>query len=113
MRSSLLNGVCMFFCVFFHYYHPVSEAWLRRRTDCACEPRDGLSRRVMSRLLLVGLLLVSVPRSVLDVGRAGAEPIQVTTVLCIIDMILKEHLRGKEKNTGYWEQTSDHLISCY
>lgn len=83
--------------VFFGYYHPVGEAWLQRRTDCACELQDG-SVSVMSRLLLVGLLFVSVPCSVLDVGRAGAEPIQVTTVLCIIDVILEEHLSHLEES---------------
>lgn len=45
-----------------------------------------------SRLLLVGLLLVSVPRPVLDVGRAGAQPVQVPTVLSVVDVILEEHL---------------------
>ena len=56
---------------------------------------------VMSWLLLVGLLLVGVARSVLDVGRARAQPVQVATVLCIIDMILKKHLGGnKQRSLG-------------
>lgn len=66
----------------------LAKARLQRRTDCAC----GRVFRGMSRLLLVSLFFVSVPCSVLDVGGAGAEPVQVTTVLCIINMILKEHL---------------------
>lgn len=83
----------------------VVEAWLQCCTDCARWTAGRVSLGVMSRLLLVGLLFVSVPRSVLDVGRAGAQPVQVTTVLCIIDMILKEHLWGKIKKAGHWEHT--------
>lgn len=95
-EAAWLNDVCMF-CVL-----PSSSSGWRSLASvphwlCACV-------RVMSRLLLVSLLFVSVPCSVLDVGRAGAEPVQVTTVLCIVDMILKEHLWGKIK-TDYREQT--------
>lgn len=61
------------------------------------EPQDGRVPVAMSRLLLVGLLFVGVPRSVLDVGRTGAQPVQVATVFRIINMILKEHLWGQTK----------------
>lgn len=48
----------------------------------------------MSRLL-VGVLFVRVACSVLHVGRAGAQAVQVTAVLGIIDVVLKEHLWGE------------------
>lgn len=97
---------CVFFC-----YRPVVEAWLQCRTDCARWTAGRESFRVMSRLL-VSLLFVRVPRSVLDIGRARTQAVQVTTVLCIIDMILEEHLwGGKIKNAGHWEQAP--LISYY
>lgn len=82
--------------MFFRCCHPDVDAWLRRCADCGCVTTGLESYRVMSRLLLVSLLFVSVPCSVLDVGGAGAEPVQVTTVLCIVDMILKEHLWGTD-----------------
>lgn len=60
---------------------------------------------MMSRLLLVGFLFISVSCSILDIGRARAKPIQVTTVLCIINMILEEHLGNKINNTQPAENT--------
>lgn len=83
-------------CVFLHCYHPVVKLGFSAAPTVRVERRDGTVFGVMSRLLLVGLLFVSVPRAVLDVGRARAQPVQVTTVLCIIDMILEEHLRWEK-----------------
>lgn len=48
---------------------------------------------VVSWLLLVCLLLVSVSGAVLDIGWAWTQSIQVTTILCIINVILKKHLQ--------------------
>lgn len=55
----------------------------------------------MSRLL-VGVLFVGVPCSILYVGRAGAQAVQVTAVLGVIDVVLKEHLQ-EEKTTLLWD----------
>lgn len=66
---------------------------------CPGDPRGGRGSGVTSRLLLVGLLFVRVACSVLHVGGAGAQPVEVTTVLCIVDVILEEHLGERFMNT--------------
>lgn len=48
---------------------------------------------LVSWLLLVGLLLVGISGAVLDIGWAWTQSIQVTTILGIIDVILKKHLQ--------------------
>lgn len=60
----------------------------------ACRTRRRVPGAV-SRLL-VGVFFVRVPSSVLDVRRAGAQPVQVTAVLGIVDVVLKEHLWGEK-----------------
>jgi len=69
----------------------------------------GWERRgAVSRLLLVGLLFVSISRSVLDVGGARAEPVQVAAVLRIVNVILEEHL-WEELQERRREQTRAHV----
>lgn len=66
----------------------------RSRGKGACRTRGRVPGAV-SRLL-VGVFFVRVPGSVLDVRRAGAQPVQVAAVLGIVDVVLKEHLWGEK-----------------
>lgn len=72
-----------------------SKAWLQCCSKGACWTQKK-SPGAMSRLL-VGVLFVCVSCSVLYIGRAGAQAVQVTAILGIINMVLKEHL-WKKKN---------------
>lgn len=49
----------------------------------------------MSRRRLVSLLFVGVAGPVLDVGRAGAQAVEVAAVLGVVNVILEEHLHGQ------------------
>lgn len=90
MTNSWLNDTWMiFFC------HILGSAWVVLTVMMMGGGRGRFG--TTSRLLLVGFLFVSVSCSVLDVGRAGAQPIQVTTVLSVVDVILEEHLSHLEE----------------
>lgn len=110
--SGILTGVCV--CVASRAYdkQQILVGWssvigVQSRGKGACRTRGRVPGAV-SRLL-VGVFFVRVPGSVLDVRRAGAQPVQVATVLGIVDVVLKEHLWG-EKGVTAGQQAAQPII---
>lgn len=65
---------------------------------------------LVSWLLLVCLLLVGISGAVLDIGWAWTQSIQVTTILGVINVILKKHLSHLEESHSCEERVRPCLM---